>query len=116
MPQSIERATYCQIKAAVLDAYFDFCRDLAVLEGRPHDEIMAIVEDNFENTYDRPVEALMLEVVLWVLNGRWHSAAEMYRVKARKMIDEIGLGNLVSPMDKSERELFCHDLEILRII
>lgn len=111
------RVTYETIKAWVLDAYFDFCRDRGVISGRPHIEILGGISYEYAESFERPVELLMLEVVFMILNGGWYEQPMIsHRKKIQEMIADHGLNNLLTDVPEEEAELFRHDLRILNLI
>jgi hypothetical protein len=117
MSKNEQRLSYETIKEWVLSAYFDGCRDLAVGEQRPHKEILGYVVYQFENSFERPIENLMLSVVQLVLSGGWYPDLEQH---ARQWISgqlaEHGLESLLYGVPEDEAESFKHDLHILKLI
>jgi hypothetical protein len=82
-----ERVPYGTIKSWVLEAYYAFCRDRGVVSGRSHAEILGGLVYEYEETFERPVERLMLEVIHIVLNGGWYAHAMSSHCKqARQFI------------------------------
>jgi hypothetical protein len=120
-----ERRTYFKLKSQVLDAYFDACRDFAIVQGYSHEQVMQVVGKKFENMPVRPVEKLMLTVIFYVLCGGWYperhqkmqaSIAEQIRTNGlEKLISEIPDG-IQEGDEESEKEVFVHDLRILKFI
>jgi len=117
MFRSEERITYQTLKEWALDSYYDGCRDLAVMEGWPHEQIMGYVSYTFEDGFERPIEDLMWRVILLVLSGGWHPE---WGRRARHLIvnalAEHGLANLLADVPTDEAEAFRHDLRILKLI
>ena len=112
-----DRVSYETIKAWALDAYFNFCRDSALMEGASHREVLGHVDLNFEDVYGSQIENLMLCVVQLVLSGGWYPDAE--RNMRKKIADQIsaeGLDSLLQGVPSEEAELFKHDLRILKFI
>lgn len=111
------RVDYGTIKSWVLEAYYDFCRDRGHAKGWSHDAILGSVEYEYECTFERPVENLMLKVAELVLSGGWHKEVEKnIRDKIFSNIKENGLENLLAGVPEEEYELFQHDLRVLKII
>lgn len=111
-----QRVTYSTIKCWITDAYFDFCRDRAIVLGRPHLEILAGISYEFESSFERPVERLMMEVVCMVLTGGWYQLPmKHHQDQIQKLITENGLENLLAAVPKDEADLFRHDLKILKL-
>lgn len=112
-----ERVTYETLKSWALESYYDGCRDHAVMQGWPHEQIMGYVSYTFENGFERPVEDLMWRVVLLVLSGGWYPNWES---RARQLIAdtlaEHGLESLLADVPANEAEAFLHDLRILKLI
>jgi hypothetical protein len=112
-----ERATYETIKSWALAAHYDFCRDTGLVSRRPYLEVLGRIEYEFENTFDLPVEKLMLCVVQLVLTGGWYPDAEKnYRRAIQDQIAQYGLEKLLSDVPQEEANLFRHDLNILKLI
>ncbi|WP_261314350.1 hypothetical protein [Burkholderia latens] len=112
-----DRVSYETIKAWALDAYFNFCRDSALMEGASHREVLGHVDLNFEGVYKSQIENLMLCVVQLILSGGWYPDAE--RSMRKSIVDQIsteGLDNLLKGVPSEEVELFVHDLRILKFI
>jgi hypothetical protein len=111
------RLTYETIKSWAMEAYFDFCRDRGVANGRPHAEILGGVSNEFDGCFDRLIEQLMFEVVCMVLNGGWYEQPMAYhREKIQKVLRENGLEGLLAEVPKDEADMFRHDLLILGLI
>jgi hypothetical protein len=114
--QSQERIPYQSLKDWALDAYFDGCRDLALMRKFPHEQIIGFVSYAFEDGFERPIEDLMWRVILLILSGGWHpELEERNRKTITKDIAEQGLDRLLSGVPKEEAELFKHDLTILKL-
>lgn len=112
-----ERVTYQAIKVWALEAYFDFCRDRGLVKRWSHREILGSVDYEFENTFERVVENLMLCVVQLVLSGGWYAEAEenMRRFIAEQLAEHC-LENFLADVPEEEAEAFKHDLKILKLI
>jgi len=112
-----QRVNYETIKAWVLEAYFDFCRDRGVAMRMSHLEVLGCVDYNFEVSFERPIERLMFKVVELILTGSWHEAVEK---NIRKDIDDImaeyDLETLLAEIPRQEEDLFRRDLKVLQII
>jgi hypothetical protein len=112
-----ERVNYGTIKAWVLEAYYDFCRDRGLGAGWAHDGVMGAVEYEYECAFERPVENVMLKVIELVLSGGWHKEAEQnIRRTIADQLAEHGLENLLADVPAGEAEAFRHDLRILKLI
>jgi hypothetical protein len=112
-----ERVTYEVLKSWALEAYYEGCRDHAVMKGWPHEQIMGYVSYTFEDGFERPVEDLMWRVILLVLSGGWHKEIEQnIRGKIADQLAEHGLENLLAEVPVEEAEAFRHDLTILKLI
>ncbi len=112
-----KRVPYETIKAWVLEAYFDFCRDRGVVQGRPPADIMGAVSYEYEVCFERPIERFMFEVIYIVLSGGWYELPMAYHYEQiQKLITEYGLENLLVDVPEDEAKLFRHDLRILKLI
>ncbi|MCB6182928.1 hypothetical protein LIN78_05120 [Leeia sp. TBRC 13508] len=112
-----ERKTYETLKSWALENYFDGCRDHAVMNGWPHEQIMGYVIYQFEDGFERPIENLMWQVILLVLSGGWHAE---WVIQQRQIIfdciEEHGLDALLAEVPKEEAQTFKHDLKILKFV
>ncbi|MDR1423567.1 MAG: hypothetical protein LBI92_03035 [Azoarcus sp.] len=115
--RSEKRVPYETLKSWALDAYFNDCRDHAVMEGMPHEKIMGYVSYTFEEGFERPVEDVMWSTILLVLSGGWNPD---WYARARQFIigalAEHGLEDLLTEVPTDEAETFRHDLRILKLI
>ncbi|AIP51184.1 hypothetical protein [Burkholderia pseudomallei] len=112
-----ERVPYETIKSWALQSYFEGCRDLAIGQGWPHDQIMGYVSSAFEDGFDRDIENLMWNVIIFILSGGMHPDVEDGIKRAiLDKIYSIGLNNLLQGVPAEEAELFRHDLRILKFI
>jgi hypothetical protein len=112
-----KRVTYETLKEWALEAYYEGCRDHAVMKGWPHEQIMGYVAYQFENTFERPIEGLMWRVILLVLSGGWHQDILAYeKHKIRDALVEHSLEDLLAEVPADEAETFRHDLKILKLI
>jgi len=117
MPLHEKRVNYETIKAWVLEAYYDFCRDRGHGESWSQDGVLGAVEYEYECTFERPVENLMLKVIELVLSGGWHKEIEQnIRKRIAVQLAEHGLENLLADVPSDEAEAFRHDLNILKLI
>ena len=111
------RNTYQVLKESALGTYFDGCRDLAVMGGWTHAQIVGYVSYSYEEGFERPIEDLMWQVVLLILSGGWHSDWDIrQRQLISNRITERGIEGLLADVPEEEAELFKHDLKILRLI
>ena len=112
-----ERATYRQIKFAVLGAYFDFCRDRGIGLGWPHEQVLGSVAYEYENVFESSLENLMLRVVLLVCSGGWYkNADENARNWIAGLLRENEIADLLKAVPFEESEEFVHDLRALKLI
>jgi hypothetical protein len=115
--QSEERVTYQTLKEWASTTYFDGCRDLAVMQGWSHEQMIGYVSYAFEDGFERPIEDLMWRVVLLVLSGGWHP--EWDAPQRQFIVDRIadhGLDSLLADVPAEEADTFRHDLKILKLI
>lgn len=100
-----------------MDAYFDFSRDRGVILGRPHVEIVGGVFYEYEFSFDRKIERLMLHVICMVLSGGWYREPMNYhREQIKEIFANDTLQNLLADIPQEEAALFQHDLKILQLI
>lgn len=115
--QSEQRLTYKNIKEWVLEDYFDFSRDTGVREHGGHDQVLGRLCLEFEDGFERPVENLMLKVILLVISCGLHIEWEVGVQKTIiALIAEHGLDALLADLPQEEAETFRHDLKILKLI
>ncbi|MCG3577632.1 hypothetical protein, partial [Ralstonia solanacearum] len=114
--KSEERISYQTLKEWALDAYYDGCRDHALMQGWSHEQVWGFVSYSFEEGFARPVENLMWHVILLVLSGGWHGEIERNsRGVISTIIVEYGLERLLVDVPVDEVEVFRHDLKILKL-
>ncbi|MDG2537743.1 hypothetical protein P5Y53_08730 [Dyella jiangningensis] len=107
---------YETIKAWSLDSYFTFCRDRGAVRKMTQLEVLGYVYDDFQDSYERPIERLMFLVVMLVLSGGWHEEFEKnIRRKIAVELDGRDVGQLVSGITTDEVEVFTHDLRVLNV-
>ena len=113
-----ERVSYQNIKDYALDAYYYFCRDSGVVLKMSNYEVTGYVSYEYEDVYKRPIEKLMLCVVLLILNGGWYPEQDLYyRSEFNKIIQENhSLNKLLENIPQEESELFQHDIKIIGLI
>jgi len=117
MSRNENRVPYETIKARVMDAYYDFCRDRGLVDRRCQAEILGSVDYEFENSYELPVENLMLCVVQLVLSGGWDLDSEVYmRKRISDQLAEHGWDYFFSAVPSDEANVFRHDLSILKLV
>jgi hypothetical protein len=117
MPLHEDRVNYATIRAWVLEAYYDFCRDKGHGKGWSQDSVLGAVEYEYECAFERPVEKVMLKVIELVLSGGWHKEIEQnIRTKIADQLAEHGLENLLADVPADEVEAFKLDLRILKLI
>lgn len=117
MFQHDSRVTYQKLKEWALDAYYNFCRDSGLAQGKSHEHVMARVDYTFEGGFERPVENLMWRVILLILSGGWHRDWEAHA--RQTIIDQIakyGLDSLLLDVPSEEAELFRHDLRVISLL
>jgi hypothetical protein len=113
--QDMERETYMTLKKWVLETYFDFCRDCAVMDGWRRSEVLAAVGDD---VFSSPVEEIMWDVICLVLNAGWYpDSGKSLRSTIRSRIDTYGGWEvLLSDITEEEAKLLRHDLKLLKLI
>ena len=112
-----DRVSYETIKALALDAYYDACRDNALMRGWSHREVLGSVDYAFEAVYESQIENLMLCVVQLVLSGGWYQEAEQkMRSRISHQLATEGIDNLLREIPQEEADRFKHDLNVLKLI
>lgn len=117
MCDSESRVSYEEIKALALDAYYNSCRDNALVEGWSHRQVLGSVDYAFEQVYESRVENLMLCVVQLVLSGGWYQeAADRMRNNILGQLSACDIKDLLREVPQREAEIFMHALKILKLI
>lgn len=117
MSDGESRVSYGEIKALALDAYYNSCRDNALMEGWSHRQVLGSVDYAFEGIYESKVENLMLCVVQLVLSGGWcREAADRMRNNILSQLSACDIQDLLHEIPHGEAEIFLHDLKILKLI
>lgn len=112
-----KRFTYTDMKKIALGALYDFSRDLGVKKGRPHIQVVGMVSDCYENGFERPVEDVMWNCVLYILCGGWYAEpAEIIKKNIEIYIEKIGVENLLLDVPQDEANDFRMDLKIAGLI
>ncbi|MDR3158524.1 MAG: hypothetical protein LBU11_05855 [Zoogloeaceae bacterium] len=115
--QDTERETYMTLKKWVLETYFDFCRDRAVMDGWRHGEVLGAVEYHFDCA-SNPVEQIMTDVVRLGLRANWYPDTEKNaRSIIQSRIDTYGGWEaLLSDITEEEAKLLRQDIKSLKLI
>ena len=114
-----ERVTYAEIRAWFLGSYYSYCRvklrhRSAWVEGESE---VGFAYSELENSFDLPVEKLMLEILALVLSaGRSSESVKKYhRDAALKLIEQIGLSSVLKELPPEEAADFIDDLRVLGV-
>lgn len=114
-----ERVTYAEIRAWFLGSYYSYCRvklrhRSAWVEGESE---VGFAYSELENSFDLPVEKLMLEILALVLSaGRSSESVKKYHMDAAlKLIEQIGLSSVLKELAPEEAADFIDDLRVLGV-
>jgi hypothetical protein len=111
------RITYMTLKTWALEAYYEGCRDHAMLKGWSHEQILGYVAYSFEDGFERPIENIMWQVILLILSGGWYPDREkIARSNIQDLLKTQNFSSFFSDLPTDEIQSFRHDLEILKII
>ncbi|MBD9456642.1 immunity protein Imm2 [Pseudomonas sp. PDM05] len=114
-----ERVTYAEIRAWFLGSYYSYCRvklrhRSAWVEGESE---VGFAYSELENSFDLPVEKLMLEILALVLSaGRSSESVKKYHMDAAlKLIEQIDLSSMLKELPPEEAADLVEDLRLLGI-
>lgn len=111
------KKSYSSIKADILDAYFDFCRDRGIALNMPHEQILGSVDNELEGTYSTDIETLMFFVVMLVLSGGWYKDASLHiQKKISELLKRRPIEELINDMPNDESRDLLHDMKALKLI
>ena len=114
-----ERVTYAEIRAWFLGSYHSYCRvklmhRSAWVEGESE---VGFAYSELENSFELPVEKLMLEVLALILSaGRSSENVKKYHMEAAlKLIEQIDLFSMLKELPSEEAADLVEDLRLLGI-
>jgi len=111
------RVAYQAMKAWLLDAYYEFCRDQGARLKWWHELILRSATHEHEDQLHLPIERIMLCVVQLVLSGgRYPDADSRARRWIVEQLQRHGLTDLVAMLPADEASAFHRDLESLKLI
>ncbi|WP_175651779.1 hypothetical protein [Pseudomonas sp. Marseille-P9899] len=119
-----DRVSYSEIKAWVLENFWDGCRDhgpLAKAKGGnvwSLEQISSDVYDGYAGgvgSFNSPLEYLMLEVVSLVLSCWYPSQVNYHEARIKTLLSENNLTQMLQGIPTAEVEEFMQDLKILNI-
>ena len=121
-----ERVPYRLIRWWLLDCYYTYCRSklrersMGKGGGRwlPYEHELGYAYEQFELSFELPIERLMLEILTLVLNGgRGPEALEpFHRAKIAAILDTNDLTEMLNELPDAERREFEHDIRLLSIL
>jgi hypothetical protein len=115
--KTADRFTYGKIKRAALDALFDFSRDLGVVKGRPHIQVVGMVSDCYEHGFEKPVEDIMWLCALYIISGNWYEEpSKVIKQEIEDHLRKYGIDELLKDIPVDEASELRRDLEILNFI
>ena len=119
------RETYYQIKANLLECYFDYCTHKILSKNEWVDgeheigyayEQFVDVESERHTAYRMQIEKVMLEVIAYILDGgRNKQAGEYHRMMISKLLSVRDLSKEINNLPDEERIDFVSDLKLLDI-
>lgn len=123
LPDS-ERSPYWLIRQGLFDCYYTYCRGKIKgikkwgKEWLPNEHEIHWAYEQFELSYQYPVEKLMLEVLTLILNaGRGPSSIDVYhRTKIIEILMHKNLHEVLQVLPAEERSEFEFDLKLLDLI
>ncbi|MBB4868253.1 hypothetical protein HNP46_007173 [Pseudomonas nitritireducens] len=112
-----DRVTYGEIRAWFLGSYYSYCRG-KLSDKSPWTEGESEVGYAYmelENSFDMPVEKLMLEVLTLVLSaGRSSKAVEKYHLDIiSELLKEIDISSALAGLPSEEAAELRTDLKVL---
>ncbi len=119
------RVSYFQIKNWILENYWDGCRDhgsLPSTKGKAEWTLEQIASDVYDgyagggDSFDSPLEYLMLEVVCFVLSCWYPAQSEYHKDKICRSLSENNLEGMLEGVPEEEVDAFRHDLSVLGFI
>ena len=115
-----ERVTYREIRTWFLGSYYDYCRfklgrKIPWVEGESE---VGYAYSEFENSFDLPVEKLMLEVLSLILSaGRSSEEAKKYHLDIiHKLLERVELSSFLDDLPSDEAEELRDDLRVLGVL
>ena len=112
-----ERVTYGEIRAWFLSTYYSYCRvKLSHKSPWGEDESEAgYAYGELENSFDMPIEKLMLEVLTLILSaGRSSKTVEKYHLDIiSALFKEIDISSALESLPPDEAAELRADLEVL---
>jgi hypothetical protein len=76
--------------------------------------------EQYKDAFDRPIEKLMLEVLLLILvtgrNAQYEKFESYHRAKIAGILEENNLGEMLKTLSGEELSEFEHDLKLLKLM
>lgn len=119
-----ERIDYYEIRLSFLGCCYEGCRQKLKnitmgTSGVPkYEDGIGYAHYQFENSYELPIEQLMLDVVTLVLiaaRGPEH-VERFHRKEIKQILSTHPLYELIKELGEEEREDLLHDMKILQLI
>ncbi|MCG8906197.1 MULTISPECIES: Imm2 family immunity protein [Pseudomonas] len=114
-----ERVTYSEIRTWFLGCYYNYCR-VKIKSNSPWVEgesEVGYAYSELENSFDLPVENLMLEVLALILGaGRSSDKSQKYHRDAiSELLGKESLSDMLEVLPEEEAEEFKADLKLLEL-
>lgn len=112
-----ERVTYSEIRTRFLGSYYNYCRaklSHQSLWGEDESEA-GYAYSELENSFDTPIEKLMLEVLALVLSaGRFSEETSKYHLDIISgLLNEIDISSALEGLPSDEEAELRADLKVL---
>lgn len=119
-----ERFDYEEIKISLLELYYVYCRRKVHYASRngevwhKDESEIGFAYGEFCDSYDLPIENIMLEVVALILiAGRGPEQAQKYHYnKIAEILSSHSLEALLKDIDEDERNKLLRDMKLLKLI
>jgi len=119
---SHQRTDYENIRYLVLSGYYAYCRQK--IKSKQHwlppdqEHEVSFAYEQLDNAFDLPIERLMLEVVVLILDaGRGSDEfVSFHRRMAESIMSSGSVDDLVLALPDEEKSMFFDDLKLLEIV
>ena len=109
----MERVSYPEIKQMLLATYWNACKYHSFSGWTPR-QVWVSAYDDYQGSYDFPIEYLMLEIAYYGLSGGWYPNPHGYHEKEiARLLSCIDLNHQLKEMPQAEAEEFQNDVRIL---
>lgn len=109
------RVNFRKLKQWVLEQIYDDYRASIPPRRSPFNRMQSLanIADGYENVFERPIENLMLAVILIVLGTGEEKWESYFRGEIEKILSDYDLSDLLEELESDERSYFRVDLQIL---